>query len=312
MVNRLDSMARQWRTADRAMSSSLQRLSTGQRIVTAADDAAGLSIAERLKAQSTASLRAQRNVEDGVSLARTADAVLGEVQNMLQRTRELAVTYHHGTLTTADRLALQREADALGAEAARLVRDSKFNGVAFLTGGSLSVHVGSGDPDWVSTALPDVWELLDQDAFYISGAGTTITVTDTTTSGTDGNGNANGVGNGNGRGRGGSGGGSAPTNTTTTTTSGTTAPIARIDQAIGALSMYRATFGAFQNRLEHVLNNLAASHESYVSAESRIRDADMAVEVAALTRNRIRGQAAAALTAQAHLRARDVVRLLTV
>ena len=318
MINRLDTMARQWMTADRAMSGSLQRLNSGQRIVTAADDAAGLSIAERLRARSAGSLRAQRNVEDGISLARTADAVLGEIQSMLHRARELAVNYHHGTLTAADRTALQAEADALGAEAARLVGAADFNGVAYLSGGTLTVHIGAGDPDSISTALPNVTELLDQDAFYISGEAATITVTTTTTNGGSNNagGNGNGGnGNGGGNGRGGSGRGTGPTGTTTTTTTTTVAnatsqPIARVDEAIGALSLYRGTLGAFQNRLEYALSNLATSHESYVAAESRIRDADMAVEVAALTRHRIRAQAAGALSAQAHLRARDVVRLL--
>jgi flagellin len=317
MINRLDAMARHWASADRAMSGSLQKLNSGQRIVSAADDAAGLSIAERLRSQSTGSVRAQRNVMDGISLAQSADAVLGEIQGMLHRARELAVAYHHGTMSASDRTALQSEADALAAEADRLVAGATFNGVAFLAGGSLSVHVGTGDPDSVWTGLPNVAELLDQDAFYVSGNGTTIVVT-VPSSGGGGNGNGNGngnggVGNGNGNGngrpsRGGGGGGG----TVLATTPGTETPIARIDQAIDALSMYRGIFGAFQNRLEHALGSLASSHESLLSAESRIRDADMAVEVTALARNRIRSQATAALAAQGHVRARDVVKLLTV
>jgi flagellin len=325
MVNRLDSMARRAAAADRAMSGTLNRLSSGRRIVSAADDAAGMSIGERLRAQATGSLRAQRNVEDGISLARTADAVLGEVHEMLQRARELAVRYHHGALSSADRTALQAEADALGAEAGRLVAGATFNGVSFLGGGTLSVQVGTGDSDAVWTGLPDVAELLDQDAFYISGAGATITVTVPTSGGGNGGGNGNGNGNGNGGGNGngwGRGGVSASatissttvsaslTVTTTTTTGGTSTPIARIDQAIDAITMYRGTFGAFQNRLEHSLNTLATSHESLVAAESRIRDADMAAEVVALTRNQVKGGVSRAMTAQARVQAHNALRLL--
>lgn len=320
-VNRMDSMARRAAAADRGVSGSLSRLSSGRRIVTAADDAAGLSISERLRAQATGSLRAQRNVEDGIGLASAADATLGEIQATLQRARELAVRYHHGTLSQADRTALQAEAAALGAEAARLVAGAKFNGFSYLAGGTLSVQAGAGDGDSVSTALPDVAEVLDQDPFAISGAGATTTAP---ASGNGGGGNANGQGNGigNGNGNGGPGNGngnatgqittSAASTATTATTAGTPAPIARIDTAISALSVFRGTFGAFQNRLEHALSTLATLHESLAGAESRIRDADMAAEVVALTRNQIVANVSRAMTAHARVQAHSALRLLAV
>ena len=298
-INRMESMARRAATADRGVSGSLNRLSSGRRIVTAADDAAGLSISERLRAQATGSLRAQRNVEDGISLARAADAALGEVQEMLQRTRELAVRYHHGTLSQADRTSLEGEAAALGAEAGRVVAGARFNGFAYLAGGTLSVHVGSGDPDSVSTALPDVAAALDPDVFSISG----VTVR-------GGNANANGTGNGN-RGNGNGGNGNAHGHNQSAT-AGTPAPIARIDNAIGAVSTFRAMFGAFQNRMEHALSTLAMLHEGLVAAESRIRDADMAAEVVALTRSQITAGVGRAMAAHAQLQAHSALRLLAV
>lgn len=303
IVNRLDSMARRWAATEAAVAGSVQRLNSGHRIVTAADDAAGLSIAERLRSQATGSLRAQRNVMDGISLAQSADAVLGEVQGMLQRARELAVAYHHGTMSAADRSALQAEADALGAEAARLVGGATFNGVAFLAGGTITVQIGTGDPDTVSSALPNVAELLEQDPFYISGAGTTIVVT---APGGNANGHTNTTGNGVTRG----GRGTGPTGGGTSTTGATATPIARIDQAIDAISLYRGTFGALQNRLEHALNNLAASHESLLSAESRIRDADMAAEMVKLTKYQILQQAGTNMLAQASQGPQIVLSLL--
>lgn len=314
MVSRLDSMARRTATSDRALTGTLQRLSSGRRIVTAADDAAGLSISERLRAQGNGSLRAQRNVEDGISLTRVADAALGGIHDMLQRARELAVRFHDGTTSARDKDALQAEAGALGAEARRVVSGARFNGLAVLEGGTLTLQIGTGDGDSIWSGLPDLIALLDQSPFAISGNGTEITVGAPLSGGgpkqNNGGGNGNAGGNGNGNATGQQSAAPSTSATSTTTTGATSTPIARIDQAIDAVSMFRGTFGALQNRLEHALNALASTHESLVSAESRIRDADMAAEVVALTRGQITGNLSRAMTAQARVHAHNALRLL--
>ena len=308
MVNRLESMSRRWTASDRAMSGSLQRLGSGQRIVTAADDAAGLAIAERLRGQSAGALRAQRNVQDGISALQTVDGALAEATSILQRTRELAVRFQNGTLNDADRAAAQREAHRLGEEVARLAAATSFNGSQMLAGGALVVHVGGHDDDGIATLLPDLDEFIDAALFELDGSGgTTTTTTSTTTTTTTVGGGGNGNGNGN---------GSQPktkTKVVTETLTFTTPegpPIARIDGALAALSAHRASLGGFQNRLEYALSALAAGHEQLVAAESRIRDADVAAELVALTRQRVAGEVNRALTAQAHVEARRALKLL--
>ncbi len=323
MVNRLDAASRRLATSERAVSATLNRLSSGRRIVSAADDAAGLAIAERMRGEGNGALRAQRNVQDGIGAIQTADAILGEVTSILQRTRELAVQYANGSLSATDRAAAQREADALGDEVARLGASARFNGAPLLAGGTLGVHVGPRDGDAIAAALPDLAQFVGEAVFSLDGSGISTTTYVTTTTGGgggssnaggNGNGNAGGNGNGNGNAGGnGSGHGGAVRTVVTpviTFTAPPGPPIARLDAAIGAISEHRASLGAFQNRLEHTLSTLATQHEQMVAAESRIRDADVAAQVVALMRHRLKSQAGQALLAQAHVQARNAVRLL--
>ena len=320
MVNGLEAMARRWGAADRAVASATQRLSSGRRIVSAADNAAGLGIAERLRGQAAGALQAQRNVKDGIGALQTVDGALAATTGLLQRTRELAVQYQNDTLTAADRAAAQREADALRDEVARLAAQTQFNGRRLLGGGAFSVHVGAFDPDSIAAMLPDLAQSVAADVFSLDGSGTTTTTTVTTTTtngGSNAGGNGNGRANGNGRGNGNANGHANNTSgaltvvaQTITVTSPSAPAIARIDAALDAVSAQRAQIGAFQNRLEHALGSLATTHEQLVATESRIRDADVAEEVVSLTRHRIRADVSRSLSAHAHVRARDVLQLL--
>lgn len=273
-----------------------------------------------------------RPAGDGISVVQTVDSVLAEVGSIVQRTRELAVQYQNGTLTARDRAAAQAEADALKGEVARLAAGTRFNGTNVLGGGVLSVHVGAMDGDGIAAMLPDLAQFVTTELFSLDGSGTTTTATTTTTitstvaapttsgnsnAGGNGNGNGNAGGNGNGNGNAGSGstGGAAQTITTVVTntvtfTSPGGPPMGRVDAALDAISQQRAALGAFQNRLEHALGTLAATHEQLVSAESRVRDADVAAEVVSLTRHRVLSDVNRALAAQGHTDARRALNLL--
>jgi len=135
------------------LSKSMERLSSGYRINKAADDSAGLAISEKLRAQIGSLDQAQRNAQDAVSLVSTAEGAMGEVHSMLQRVRELAVQYNNGTLETADKTAIEDEVTQLGSEIARISTQTKFNGIAVLTGSSsIAFQVGTGDNETISVS----------------------------------------------------------------------------------------------------------------------------------------------------------------
>jgi flagellin len=132
---------------------SMERLSSGFRINRAGDDAAGLAISEKLRAQIGGLAQAQRNASDAVSLVQTAEGALAEVHSMLQRVRELAVQYNNGTLSTADKAAITAEVTQLSAEVSRIASDTKFNGIQLLTGGAaITFQVGADDSQTLSVA----------------------------------------------------------------------------------------------------------------------------------------------------------------
>jgi flagellin len=276
----------------RAGAAHAERLSTGLRIVRAADDAAGLAVAERLRSRHGALAVALRDVTDGISLIQTADGALGELHGMLQRVRELAVRTQSGAPSAIDRAAAQAEADELRAEATRLVERTAFNGRSLLTGGTIALQVGARAGDQLVTALPDLAPVLATDPFLLEDVAATTTTTSTSTTTTT---DADISGGGNAYGRRTT---TTTTSTTTTATEGGTA-LERIDAAIDAVSRHRGALGGLQNRLEHVLGASATERENLLAAESRIRDADVGAEVAALTRTRILQSTQTALTAQA-------------
>ncbi len=262
-----------------ALATSMQRLSSGLRVNSAKDDAAGLAIAERMNAQLRGMNVASRNANDGISLAQTAEGALGKVGDMLQRMRELAVQAANSTNTEADRTSLNAEYLQLAREAARTLGGTQFNGQNILaTTSNSTFQVGAN----TSTAL---------DQISVS-AYTWTTVGDLTTAvgvdvGTD----------------------------PTTAIAGTDgsfalAAITAIDNAITSVNSQRATFGAVQNRFENVIATLAVASENQAAARGRIMDADYAVETANLSRASILQQAGNAMVAQANQLPQAVLALL--
>jgi flagellin len=250
-----------------ALSKSMAKLSSGLRINTAADDAAGLGISERMRAQINGYAQASRNAQDGISMAQTAEGSLNEIQSMLQRVRELAVQYQNGTNDTAARQAISAEAQALGTEINRVISTTQFNGVSLLnntTATTLQVGPNTGN------------------TMTISGVNAATTMTTL---------NIN----------------------TLFPTAGTagTANVTAIDTALTAISGFRGTFAASVNRLEYTVNSLGAAQENLLAAESRIRDVDMAEELANMTRLQILQESGVAMLAQANTQQGAVLKLLS-
>jgi len=159
---------------------SMERLSSGYRINRAGDDAAGLAISEKLRAQIGGLAQAQRNAHDAVSLVQTAEGALAEVHSMLQRVRELAVQFNNGTLSTADKAAITAEVTQLSAEISRISSDTKFNGTTLLTGGgSITFQVGANDGQTLSvtaTTLFGSGAEVDSAIFSFSGTVTLASI----------------------------------------------------------------------------------------------------------------------------------------
>jgi flagellin len=254
------------------LQTSLERLSSGIRINSAGDDAAGLAISEGLTAQIRGMEQAVRNANDGISLVQTAEGGLEEVSSMLQRMRELAVQASNGTFTSTDRSYLQEEFLELQAEVARSSEATEFNGIDVLASTqALTIQVGHG-----------------------TGANYTLTVSTITISAK----NTTGIGS------------ALAATTLVSTTTRANSSISIIDTAIINVNSYRAQLGAKQNRLEHAVNNLQSNIENQTTARSRIVDADFAVETASLTRAQILQQAGTAVLAQANQIPAGVLSLL--
>jgi flagellin len=260
-------------TSNVSMSKSLEKLSSGYRINRAADDAAGLSISEGLRAEIRGNTQAQRNAQDGISYIQTTEGALTEVHSMLQRMRELAVQAANGG-TGDDGAAEQSEVDSLLEEIADIGSRTTFSGNAVFadySSSALSFQVGSNSSDMM-TAL-DTDFTLDPTAsagvFGASGLAVTLTSTSDAQDALD-----------------------------------------AIDAAIAAVSDARATLGAVQNRLEHTVANLGVAVENLTASESRIRDVDMATEMVAFTRAQILSQAGTSMLAQANQAPQSILSLL--
>ena len=249
-------------TSQASLANSLQRLSSGLRVNSAKDDAAGLAIAEGLTSAIRGGNQAVRNANDGISVGQTAEGALGQIANNVQRIREIAVQASNGSISDTNRSQLQKEVDQLTQEISRVVQTTEFNGTKLLSGGStLTFQVGySGSADnQVSVTLTDNTTLKT----YNSSLSNTKTV-DVTTSGA------------------------------------ASAALANLDADISSIANARATFGAVQNRFEAVVSNLQNFVENLTASKSRIMDADFASETAQLTRNQILQQAGTAILAQAN------------
>jgi flagellin len=261
------------------LATSMQRLSSGMRVNSAKDDAAGLAIATRMNAQARGMNVAIRNANDGISLVQTAEGALGKVTDMLQRMRELAVQAVNSTNSLADRTSTNTEYLQLASEASRTLAGTNFNGQSILqttVAGSFQVGAGtSSNLDKISIAAFN-WTTLGT---ITTAIGANVSTAPTTVvAGSDG--------------------------------SFATAAITALDQAIDQVNSQRATFGAVQNRFESAISVLQISSENQTAARSRIMDADYAAETAAMSRANILQQAGNAMVAQANQGPQAVLSLL--
>ncbi|MFS3929771.1 flagellin Hag [Priestia flexa] len=267
---------RQFGNANAAQAKNMEKLSSGQRINRAGDDAAGLSISEKMRGQIRGLDMASKNAQDGISMIQTAEGALNETHSILQRMRELAVQASNDTNVTEDREAIGQELSELGKEITRIKDTTQFNEQNLLDG---TAGDGAGSVIFQVGANTDQTMTVD-----FSTAG--INLTDIETA----------VG--------------ALTSANVADNATATALIDTIDTQIETVSSGRSLLGATQNRLEHTINNLSTSSENLTAAESRIRDVDMAKEMMNQTKNSILSQAAQAMLAQANQQPQGVLQLL--
>ena len=244
---------------------STEKLSSGLRINRAGDDAAGLSISEKMRGQISGLNQAATNAQDGISLIQTAEGALDETHSILQRMRELAVQGANDTNASEDRAAIQAEIDELAKEINRIASTTEFNGKKLLNGSlegcTLQIGANSSQTMKFSIGQMDANE-LGVDSLDVSKSSTAQ------------------------------------------------AAITSIDSAIKAVSEQRSKLGATQNRLEHTIKNLNNSAENLQTAESRIRDVDMAEEMIKYTSSNVLSQAAQSMLAQANQKPSQVLSLL--
>jgi flagellin len=282
---------------ERAMSQTMERLSTGQRINSAADDAAGLAISSRMTSQINGLNMAVRNANDAISMVQTADGALVEVTNMLQRMRELAVQAASGTMGTTDIAALDTEFDALREEINRIALNTEWNGSALFptdSASATSFQIGANASQTISVTFANIQSLGD------SNEATTDTNSIFGASKLDNDGDGNNDDDDLG----------SFDLTSTTAEIGPAGAIYGIDAAIGILNTERATLGATLNRLEYAADNLANISQNTSASRSRILDADYAAETTELARTQIIQQAGTAMLSQANQQAQSVLALL--
>ena len=276
---------RQLGSANSAQMNSMEKLSSGLRINSAKDDAAGLSISEKMRGQIRGLEQASSNAQDGISLMQTAEGALNETHDILQRMRELAVQSANDTNTGTDRAELQKEVDELAKEITRISNNTEFNTKKLLDGqggNGLTFQIGANAGQTMTLSITAM------DA-------KTLNVGDTSaTAATVVGGNATAAGS---------------LDISSTSAVASTA-ITTINNAIEKVSSERSKLGANQNRLTHTINNLNTSSENLTAAESRIRDVDMAKEMMEFTKNNILSQAAQAMMSQANQQPQAVLQLL--
>lgn len=252
-----------------ALARTFERLSSGQRINRASDDAAGLAIADALRANQRVATVAIRNANDGISTIGIADSALGEIGNVLSRLAELAEQSANGVFSTQQRSALSNEFVALASEIERIANTTTFNGVKLLSGGAqftLQVGFNSSSTSQVSfTGVEGTLAALG--LAQASKSSLSYSIADSTAE---------------------------------LAQSASRLALDAINGAISSLAAQRGVLGATESRLQVAINNLTVSRENFAAAESRIRDVDVATEAAELTRLGILQQAGAAVLAQAN------------
>lgn len=256
--------------SEKMLSTAMQRLSSGLRVNSAKDDAAGLAISSRMTSQVRGLSAAMRNANDGISLAQTAEGAMGEIGNMLQRMRELAVQSANGTLSTSDRTAIQSEVTELTGQIGDIANRTTFNGTKLIDGTAtaLTLQTGMNAAETVTLAIAST------DADDLGTATLKISAV------------------------------------TMATQAGAVASLAAIDAAIDTVNTSRAGLGAVQNRLEATVSNLTSTVTNLTEARSRIEDADFSAETTQLAKSQILNQAATAMLAQANQSQQGVLSLL--
>ncbi|TBR38280.1 flagellin [Marinomonas agarivorans] len=278
---------RQLLGSSNALDTSFQRLSSGKRINSAKDDAAGMQISNRLTSQTNGLNQAMRNANDGISLAQTAEGAMDETTAMLQRMRTLAIQSANGSNSDADRLALQQEVGQLTTEIDRIAETTTFGGQNLLDGSYTSgvFQVGADSYQTISFALNRAGINNSVDVagigFNVEGLSTAAgtTIIDSTTASISSVENAQSM-------------------------------ITMLGSMIAAVDTKRAELGAIQNRFTSTISNLGNITENVQAARSRIRDADFAEETAAMTSNQILQQASTTILSQANQRPQAALSLL--
>jgi len=256
--------------ADKGLTVAMERLSTGKRINSAKDDAAGLAIATKMTSEIRGLGAAVRNANDGLSVSQVAEGAMGEVSNILQRMRELAIQAASGTVSQSDRTSIQKEVTELTTQIGNIASRTTFNGISLLNGSAATitkVQVGnnSGETVDISTASMSLVGL---------GLNTGMTGWD----------DANGA--------------------------TAAAALNQINVALDTIASARATIGGQQSRLEATINNLNTTITNLSDARSRIEDADFSAESTNLAKNQILSQASTAMLAQANQSQQGVLSLL--
>ncbi|MGE8144770.1 flagellin domain-containing protein [Pseudomonas frederiksbergensis] len=265
--------------ASDALSTSMSRLSSGLKINSAKDDAAGLQISNRMSSQIRGQVVAVKNANDGISMAQTAEGALQESTNILQRMRELATQARNGTNGTADQTATNAEFAQMSDELTRIAASTNLNGKQLLDGsaGTMTLQVGAntGSANHIDLVLSSKF-----DAVSLSVGSGTLVLTGTTGTGVS----------------------SAAANIDNAITA--------IDAAIAAIGATRANLGASQNRLTSTISNLQNITENVTAAQGRVQDTDFAAETANLTKQQTLQQASTAVLAQANQLPSAVLKLL--
>jgi len=256
-----------------AVQKSVEKLSSGYRINRAGDDAAGLSISEKMRSQIRGLQMASKNAQDGISLIQTAEGALTETHAMLQRMRELVVQAANDTNTSEERQRISEELKQLEEEISAITQKTEFNKKTLLAGSfantAIYLQVGANSGQYISFTIGN----MGATALSISGISASVAATGAT---------YNDI----------------------------TKLIDTIDKAIETVSVQRSKLGAIQNRLEHTIKNVDNTAENLQAAESRIRDVDMAKEMMEFTKQNILQQAATAMLAQANMVPQTVLQLL--
>jgi len=286
------------------LQTAMQRLSSGLRINTAKDDAAGLAISERMTSGIRGMTVAVRNANDAISMTQVTEGALEQITNILQRMRDLAVQSANATNSASDRDALQKEFRQLQLEIERIGRDTEFNGVKVLsaaTGASGSSFVFQVGANFSGTTTASGF---DTNGTYTAGAASSVTASDKVAI------DALNIFNGTQSAIAGSASGATSSAYTISGVSQALSAISAIDKALKQVNDIRATLGAVQSRFQTTINNLQVSIENLSASRSRIRDADFAQETAALSRAQILQQAGTAMLAQANAAPQNVLSLL--